>query len=199
MYRGTSARLFPIVIVIVIIAIVVMTIVTVGRAIFGGNSAGQVNTDTASNNLVNTSVNSSVRMRIRGPIVASEDFKTTQIEISPNKRTAAAFIGYSMQPAGSAILDNTTKGYEEFVYALNRANLMKGTQLAGDDDDTRGVCATGYLYEFDMLSNDKSVKHLWTSSCRGINGSLRTSLSQVKALFTKQIPRSSQILSKIDH
>jgi hypothetical protein len=197
MYKGSSSRVIPIVLVILVMVIAIAVLITVGRAIFGGNQSSQDQTNTGRQALLATSVGHSVRMTVRGPIVANENFQSYQITVSPSGRTFDNYTGYLDQVTKTKQLGNNVKAYEEFVYALDKANLVDGTPLTGSKDDTRGICATGFVYEFDVLDNDSSVKHLWTSTCRGSQGSLKGSLAQDKNLFLKQIPGTDTGTSQI--
>jgi hypothetical protein len=75
---------------------------------------------------------------------------------------------------------------------------MRGDELTGDKNDTRGICATGLVYEFEVTDADSTVKRLWTSTCKGSPGSLKASVTQVKNLFLSQIPDSDHLLDKLD-
>ena len=94
-------------------------------------------------------------------------------------------------------LGNNVRAYEEFVHALDKANLALGEQFDEDKDDTRGICATGRVYEYEIYDEDTLVKRLWTSTCKGSPGSLRASAEQLTNLFTAQIPDARAPLSKI--
>lgn len=200
MYRGSPSRFAPIILVLIVIVIAIAALVSIGRALLGGGTtpADQTQTDTGHQALINTATDHSVRMTVRGPIVADETFHTYQVTVDPNSRNLTVFTGYLDQATDNREFGNNTKAYEEFVYALDKADLMKGTALTGDKDDTRGVCATGYVYEFEVLQARSIVKHLWTSTCKGSQGSLSASVAQVKDLFIKQIPDSNKLTAKVD-
>lgn len=85
-------------------------------------------------------------------------------------------------------MTNNIPAYEEFVHALDDATMMNGTELTGTQNDTRGVCATGYVYEFGIYNDGKLVKELWTSSCSSAHGSLNAKSKILKSLFISQIP-----------
>jgi hypothetical protein len=199
MYRGNSSRILPVIVVLIVIAIAIAALVSAGRAIFGGgDQTTQTQVDTGRDALLNTSLSRSVRMTVRGPIVADESFRSYQMTIDPASRSFAAYAGYLDQTTGSKQYGNNAKAYEEFVYALEKANLMKGEELKDEKGDTRGVCATGRVYEFEVLQNGNAVKRLWTSTCKGSAGSLKASVKQVEALFHAQIPDSKALLKPVD-
>ncbi len=199
MYRGERARILPVILVLIIIAIAIAALVSAGRAIFGGGGGEQpaATTDTSQQSLINTSADHSVRMTVRGKIVADETFRSYQLTVSPNSRTLTAYSGYLEQPIESSQLGNNVKAYEEFVYALDKAALAKGTALTGSQDDTRGICASGRVYEFEILEGTSVVKRLWTSTCKGSPGSLKASVKQLEGLFLQQIPDQQKLLGKI--
>jgi hypothetical protein len=185
--------------VLIVVAIANAALVSVGRAVFGGNDNQQTEkVDLGVESLLNTSVDRSVRMTVRGPLVADESFRSYQIAVDSSSRRLTTYSGYLDQTLESVRLGNNTKAYEEFVYALNRVNLMRGTELDGEKNDTRGICATGRVYEFEVLQGNSVIKRLWTSTCKGSQGSLKASVKQIETLFNGQIPDSKKILTKID-
>lgn len=198
MYRGNSSRIFPIILVLIIAAIAIAALVSVGRVIFGGNQGDQSQVDTSRQTLLNTTVGHSVRMTVRGPIVADENFHSYRITVDNSTRTLVTYSSYLEQVVDTRQLGNNVKSYEEFVYALDKANMAQGTPLTGDKDDTRGICASGKVYEFEIVSSDSVVKRLWTSTCRGSQGSLKASITQLQGLFLNQIPDNGPLLRKIN-
>ena len=196
MYRGNSTRIVPIVLVLIIIAIVIAALVSIGRVVFGGNSSSQSNPGRDA--LLTTTTDHSVRMTVRGPIVADENFHSYQIVVSPTSRTMTTYQGYLDQSIGTLNYGNNTQAYEQFVYALDKANMMNADELTGNQNDTRGICATGLVYEFETLQDNSTVKKLWTSTCKGSPGSFNASVSQVTNLFLGQIPDQKSLLSNLD-
>jgi hypothetical protein len=197
MYRGNGSRVIPVILVLIIIAIAIAALVSVGRAIFGGNSTTSPQTDVGHNALINTSADRAVRMTVRGPIVADESFRSYQVTVDSSSRNLTVFSGYLSQTLNFKQYANNSKSYEQFVYALDKANLMQGDALTGASDDTRGICASGDLFEFEVLQSGSTVKRLWTSSCRGSAGSLKASVTQVQGLFLDQIPDNKTLLANI--
>lgn len=201
MYRGNGSRIFPVILVLIIIAIAIAALVSVGRAIFGGGGeqpAQQSQVDTSRDSLLNTALGHSVRMTVRGPLVADEAFRSYQISVSPDNRSLTTYSGYLERSLETKQLGNNTRAYEEFVYALDKATMVKGEAFTGEKDDTRGICATGKVYEYEILNAGATVKRLWTSTCKGSPGSLKASSKQLEALFHEQIPDRKTLLNKID-
>lgn len=199
MYKGNSSRVLPIIIVLIVIAIAVAALVSVGRAIFGGGAPTDPSQiDTSRETLLNTASDNNVRMTVRGPIVADEDFRSYRVTVNATSRSLVTYSGYLDETLASDRLNNNGKAYEQFVHALDKANLIKGTPFNDERDDTRGICATGRVYEFEVRNSDGTVKRLWTSTCRGSKGTFVGSVEQVSSLFLQQIPNNDKLLDKID-
>jgi len=184
-----SRRIFPIIIVLILVAIAIVGLVYAAQVLFfSGGNISKPKTDVSQAALVNTSANRSVIMTVRGQIVADENFRTYQIKIAPGARTFTTFTGYLDNQLENVSLYNNVPAYEQFVYALDRAKLMNANEFIGENNDTRGICATGYLYEFQIMESNKTIKKLWTTSCSNARGSLRTAVSPIMNLFVVQIP-----------
>jgi hypothetical protein len=197
MYKGNSSRILPILLILIVVAIAIAALVSVGRTILGGDQSSETQVDVGRDALLSTSVDRSVRMTVRGPIVADEEFRSYQISVNPTSRQLATYSGYLENTLQSKQYSNNVKAYEQFVYALDKANMMNGDELQDEKDDTRGVCATGKVYEFEVLRADSSVKRLWTSTCKGSPGSFKASVKQVESLFLEQIPDNREVLKDL--
>lgn len=199
MARYNNTRIAPIALILIIVAIAIAALVSLSRAVFfSRQTTTTTQSDTSQSQLLNTAADRAVRMTVRGRIVADEDFRSYQITATSSSRTFVTSAGYLNTQIDRVALGNNIPAYEELVYALNRANLDKGTELSGDQNDTRGICATGRLYRFELLKADKTVKTLWTSTCKGSAGSLDGNVTQLASLFTVQIPNARSLISKID-
>jgi hypothetical protein len=190
MARYNRTQILPIVLILVIIVVAIVALVSAARMIFFSNTTTTSSSDLSSSQqaLIDTSVGREVRMAVRGPIVASEDFRSYQIVINSSNRILTVFEGYNNKVLSKTKLSNTVAAYEQLVYALNRAGFMNGNELTGDSNDVRGICATGQLYDFQILNQGEKVKDLWTTSCSSARGSFNSSLTTIKKLFTVQIP-----------
>lgn len=193
-----TSRIIPFVLVIVVIIIAIASLVSLARAVFfSGSTAKTTSSDTSQVSLLDTTVGHSVLMTVRGPIVADEKFHSYKIAISSDTRTIKTYTGYLDSIVDQNSLGNNVASYDQFVHALDKANLTKGKQLEGDKNSTLGICATGSLYDFSIMNNDNVVKNLWTSTCNGSPGSLSASVTQLTSLFTNQIPGANTQISKI--
>ncbi len=191
-------RIVPIILVIVIIIAVVVALVSLARLLFfSGASSTPPQADTSQQELLDTSASHGVILVVRGPIVADENFRSYSITISPSSRSIQTYTGYLDAVVEQKTLPNNNAAYQEFVYALDRANLMRGTPFEGERNDIRGICATGKVSSFSLLNNGSAVKTLWTSTCNGSPGSLKASPEQLTQLFVNQIPDANQIIRRV--
>lgn len=201
MERSGLQRIIPIILVIVVIALSVWALISVGRLLFAGDGSSD-GSDAPVNNgkaaLTQATADRSVRMSVRGPIVANENFHTYTISVSPDSRSMTTYVGYTGEQVDTAPLSNNLQAYTQFVNALARANMMEGTPLTGDANNTDGVCATGSLYVFEVLQATNVVQSLWTSTCAGSPGSLKANLPQLQNLFRAQIPTYQQLARKVN-
>jgi len=196
MNRGIQ-RFIPMIFLIVIVGLIIAAAVSVVR-IFTSNNDQQTSqvVDTSNQALLSTTASRSVRMTVRGEIVGDETFRSYQIVVTPGKREFTRYKGYLAEPLSDVTYQNNTKAYDEFVHALSRANLAKGTPLKGDADDTRGICANGILYEFEIINEDKTIKRLWTTNCDNAKGSLAADAGQLQGLFLAQVPDANKYIGK---
>ena len=194
-----TSRIVPIVLVFVIIIIAIAAIVSLARVVFFSvpSTTSTAKVDVSREALLDTSVGRSVTMTVRGPIVADEKFRSYKIDISAEARTLKTYTGYLDTVVDETTLGNSVAAYDEFVHALDKADLTEGKQLAGEKNDTRGICATGSVYQFAIYDGTTSVKDLWTSTCNGSTGSLDASVTQLTNLFVRQIPGADALIRKI--
>ncbi len=200
MNKNKVSKIFPVILIILIVVFAIFVLVAVGKKIFKADdksSSGQsISQVSPRDELLTATTDRAVRVTVRGQIVADENFRSYQVTIAPGERRMAVFKSYLSEQVDAISLDNNVPAYTEFVYALDRAGLALGKPFPVEQDNVRGVCASGTLVEFDILKNGESIYHVWTSTCGGSKGSLgRASESTLRDLFLKQIPDNSKLLS----
>src|SRR4051812_42850476 len=126
MVNYRTSRILPIILVIVIVIIAVAAIVSLARVIFFSGESTPAVVDASRDALVSTTAGRSVSMTVRGPIVADEEFHSYQIDISPTSREIKTYKGYLDSITASSSLTNSVAAYEQFVYALDKADLADG-------------------------------------------------------------------------
>jgi hypothetical protein len=195
-----TSRIIPIALILIIIAVAIAGLISLARAVFFSGSSSQTvsQVDVSRDALLSTAADRSVALTVRGAIVADEEFRSYQIVVTPTSRTLTVYTGYLEKRIDQIALGNNIPAYEEFVYALDRADLVKGTELTGDKNDRRGICAIGRVYEFAVLKANTSVKTLWTSTCKDAKGSLNATVVELTNLFMNQIPKGQALINKLD-
>lgn len=194
-----SSRILPTVLTVIIIIVAIAGLVGLVRLLFTGSTSGTPEQDVnvSQQNLLDSTEGRSVSMTVRGPIVADEDFRSYQIIVSPSTREFTSYSGYLADVLDHESLPNNTAAYDQFVHALDKANMVKGTPFEGEKNNVLGICATGKVYEFSVMNADSTDQMLWTSTCSGSPGSLRASSAQLSQLFMNQIPNSSKITNSL--
>lgn len=200
--RNSISRFIPILLVIIITIVAVAAVIAIGRALFGdGGSPNSPqpnpNIEYAKTALLSTDVDRSVRLTVRGPIVANENFRSYSITITPDSREMITYEGYLDNQIDRKRLDNNTKAYMELVYALDKRKMMDGKDLTDEQNDLRGICASGKIYKFETIKNNSVVKSLWTSDCSGSKGSAQANVNEILDMFLKQIPDGKKMASGI--
>lgn len=195
MNQNRGVRFLPMVVILLIVIVIIAVIVSVGRSLLGGGQDNREEaTDTVRTALLDTSGTNSVAMVVRGPIVANEEFRSYKITVSPTIRDLSVYSGYLDRRTDGDRLDNNKSAYEQFVYALDKAQMTRMRNVE-EPDDLRGICASGYVYDFRILQNDKTlVEHMWTSTCDGSKGTLAASKDQLANLFIEQIPNAGELI-----
>lgn len=199
--RNSISRFIPILLVIIITIVAVAAVIAIGRALFGDGSSNNTqpnpNIEDAKTALLSTDVDRSVRLTVRGPIVANENFRSYSITITPDSREMITYEGYLDNQIDRKRLDNNTKAYTELVYALDKRKMMDGKDLTDEQNDLRGICASGKIYKFETIKNNSVVKSLWTSDCSGSKGSAQANVNEILDMFLKQIPDGKKMASGI--
>ncbi len=200
--RNSISRFIPILLVIIITIVAVAAVIAIGRALFGdggspNNPQPNPNIEDAKTALLSTGVDRSVRLTVRGPIVANENFRSYSITITPDSREMITYEGYLDNQIDRKRLDNNTKAYTELVYALDKRKMMDGKDLTDEQNDLRGICASGKIYKFETIKNNSVVKSLWTSDCSGSKGSAQANVNEILDMFLKQIPDGKKMASGI--
>lgn len=194
-YRNN--RVLPTILVVVIAIIAIIAIISLARAIFFPGSSNNSSSDTTQQELLSTSSSNSVSMSVRGRIVADENFHSYRIVVSPSSRQLTTYTGYLGTVVEQVNLTNNTAAYEEFVNALNLAKMTAGNQPPEGSGNVQGVCATGRLTEFSILSDGYPLETLWTTTCKGSQGTLRANATQLSNLFLAQIPDANDTIRNI--
>lgn len=200
--KNSLSRFVPILLVIVITIVAVAAVIAIGRSLLGGGSSSNTSENTVVTDegrvaLLTVDTSRSIRLTVRGPIVSNENYRSYQITISPESREITTFRGYLDEVIDTKKFDNNVRAYEELVHALDKRRMMDGRALTEEQNDLRGICASGQIYQFDTLVNGETVRSLWTSDCDGSKGSATANVSEIINMFVGQIPDGRKIVSGV--
>lgn len=200
MYRGSRPRILPIFIAIVTVVVVIAILVTLVRSLLNPNRNTEPQQQTPEQSLESKIKNQdsirSVRWTVRGPIVADEEFKSYRITISSTSRSFVTYSGYLDKVIDKKEYANNSNAYEQFTYALIKANIQAADNKS--NDDIRGVCATkGLAYVFETRDGDNTDTNLWTSTCKDSPGTLNADTLKLQALFVNQIPNFKPLFNNV--
>jgi Na+-transporting methylmalonyl-CoA/oxaloacetate decarboxylase gamma subunit len=132
-----------------------------------------------------------VRVTVEGPIVASEKYRTYQIEVGQTFRDIKVMSGYEKKVIAEKHYTNDKKAYEAFLKALKFANFTAKNEDFGGDQT--GYCATGNRYVYELFDGGESLQHTWNTSCNNSTGNFSGSGPTVRSLFKKQIPDFTEV------
>ncbi len=196
MYKSNSLRIFPLILSVVIGVALIAGLITISGYLFAGDDGKKSDSELISprDELVKLNTSRSVQVTIRGPIVANEEFETIRIKISPNYRKYNKYSGYLEDKQFAKSYKNNMKAYEQFVYALDKARMTRPGKNKPTEEmqDIRGICATGKVYDYEILDGQQVVYRAWTSTCKGSQGTFGASVKQVNNLFISQIPEKDR-------
>lgn len=178
--------------------IVVVIAVIVGSILIRNTLRSNTVTNTISNRVMiaeQLEGNTTVRLRIEGPVVANENHQSAQIDVSATGRSITYYKTYDKVVNKFSSYNNNQSALESFALALDRAGFtVENSAKAGVE--YRGECATGNVYYMELLKDGKTEKSLWATTC-GIPGSFGGNLSSVAELFREQIPDLPAVSSGI--
>ena len=167
--RNSFSRFVPILLVIVITVVAVAAVIAIGRALFGKNDSGQT---------------------------TDQNVNVGQVALLSTDAGSAVRLTVR-GPIAEKKLDNNNRAYTELVYALDKRKMMEGTPLTEQQNDLRGICASGKIYKFETLKDNSVVKSLWTSDCSGSKGSAQANVNEILDMFLKQIPDGKKMAAGI--
>lgn len=138
-----------------------------------------------------------VRMTIEGPVVADENYRQLEVDISNSSRDAKVLGGYKYTVLKETTHDNNQQAFSAFLDALDNSGYT--VERATTLKNYSGQCPNGHRYIFDLIENGKIITSLWRSTCTdvapGTLGSLATPISE---LFQAQIPDANALISGYD-
>lgn len=175
------------------IALVIITFVLVLRGFHSTQSSHSVTTSLTTYETTDTTV----QFTDSGPVTADQTHEGVRINVGQYATTIETFQGYQNNIRSSHTYENNPTSYGTFLRALDLLGYTNGiSNPSAAVADSRGVCPTGQLYTFQIISGDGSnIQNYWTTSCGG--GTFKGSTQSIEELFQEQIPDYSSAASGV--
>lgn len=167
------------------VALIVVVFILIVRGLGGGRSEVQ-------SELVDYAKTQTVmRLTVEGPVKIDQQRRAAKVTIGRSTNTIELFEGYEGKVLQTQSYASNEKAYATFLRALDLQGYDKGV----DDpkrEDSRGVCPTGKVYTFEIITGSSTVQRFWTTSCGG--GTFKGKTDLIRRLFRAQIPDYSKIV-----
>ena len=136
-----------------------------------------------------------VRMSVEGPVVADENYRKVQIDITISSRDAKIYTGYTGIVLKEVQLYNNQPAFGAFLDALDSTGFTAERPNV-KNKDYKGQCPSGRRYVFELIEDGKTISSLWRSTCIDIApGTLGVQAIPIVNLFRLQIPDIDKLLA----
>lgn len=136
-----------------------------------------------------------VRLTVEGPVVANQNHNAYQITIDRGQAKIETFKGYEREAIDTRTYDNNEEAYETLLLALDRSGFTRAIK-EDRPTDPRGVCPTGNRYTYELVDGNSTILESWSATCH--KGTFRGESTQVRNLFTRQIPDFGRLTNKLN-
>jgi hypothetical protein len=125
-----------------------------------------------------------------GPINGDDTHRAIRITVDRNMRTIDVVQGYEGKVIVTKSYPNNQKAYNDFMYALARANYGKPRKT--DIKTEKGICPTGRRFVFEVFNGVDSISRTWTANCQ--KGNTTAVPSRITDLFRRQITDYDEVI-----
>ena len=132
-----------------------------------------------------------------GPINSEEEHRAVRISVNDSVRKVEVLGGYKPTTIKQQTFSNNSESYKTFIKALQQAGFASAPSDPPDHDE-KGVCPLGSRRIYEILSEGKTVLHLWSTSCGDKGDNFAGNESMVKELFETQIPEYDKFVSDVE-
>ncbi len=168
------------------VALVIVVFILIIRG-FGGRKPG------LETQLVDYAKTETVmRMVVEGKVNAEQNHRSLTVTVGRSSNVIELVQGYEGHVTESKTYESNENAYATFLRALQLQSYDKGDDNP-DKQDSRGVCPTGKVYTFEIITGSATVQRFWTTSCGG--GTFRGNTGVVRQLFRAQAPDYIDIAS----
>lgn len=164
------------------IGLIVLTFILVVRIFSGSPKVTPKPIDLNSYSTTDTVM----RLTLDGPIVSDQLHQQVRITVSRDQVLFESFKGYQGDVVATKSYDNNPDAYAQFLHALSVTGYTKGDPKAAKDE--RGYCPSGVRYVYEAIGDGENILRWWSTSCGGSLGNFRGRPSDIRRLFTRQVP-----------
>lgn len=131
-----------------------------------------------------------MRLIVEGPVNADESHRSVSVIVGRSSNTINLVQGYEGRVIKTQTYQSNEDAYATFLRALQLNGYTKGNTDPARAD-SRGVCPTGKVYTFEIITGSATVQRFWTTSCGG--GTFKGNHALIRKLFKAQIPDYTKI------
>jgi hypothetical protein len=165
---------------LVAVGFIVLVFILIVRS-FGGDDQASVQTELTDYARTQTVM----RLTVEGRVNIDQEHRVARITVGRSENKIEIIHGYEGNVVDSRTYNSNETAYATFLRALDLRGYTRG-----DDDpalaDSRGVCAGGRTYTFEIVTGSATVQRFWSSSCG--SGTFKGNDAQIRGLFHAQIP-----------
>lgn len=185
----------------VLIALVVLVVmILIGGVVFAVSTMFNDNKKTATaateqtnQLLLKPKEKTTVRMAVRGPIIAKEKHYDIDVSVSAGHRKLVVFNSYDNNKELAKIeLDNSEGSFKDFTQALYNAGFLNNSTA----EQARGVCPNGQLINYIVEIEGQEKYKAWSTSCKQ-QGSFAGQGDKVVGLMLNQIPNGKDTIHRV--
>lgn len=171
-----------------VVAFVVIVSVAIFKIDWGGGSTPVVDLGKKTELIDYASTGAQVRVTARGPIISNQEHQDIQITVGQTETVGLLMSGYQGTVAQTQKTPNNQASFKDFLSALQNANFTR-VKLPRTDQQYDGACSDGTRYTFEFINAGADAPgSTWATSCSKKDGTFDGDLSEVKKLFSNQLP-----------
>lgn len=172
--------------ILAVLGVIILIVVAIVLLASTGNRSGDVQEGERQVNLEQLADSDVVvSWTEQGELVGVDEHREIRVIISRNERRVEILEGYDQTVASSKSSANTQEAFTRFMHALSHAGFSR--ERESEIQDYRGVCPLGKRYIYTLSEGGANKLFLWSTSCRGEDGTFGGSENTVRKLFQNQI------------
>lgn len=171
-----------------LIALIIILLVS------GGSSSKQPTSQAVDLRKYASSSSAQAQLIISGPIVADQNYRQLEIDVSQSQVSLTVYTGYQRQVLRSKSYANNATAFSEFTYGLQRSGFSLGS-TDKSQADPRGYCVNGIRDNYAFANDSKNLFAYWSNTCG--QGTFKGNISTVVRLFKNQVPDYNSMTSDL--